>query len=55
MNNPNINVEIQNLKVYYKEQLMVCGKDYIIENRQIKFKNEVNRRYVKITYETIIS
>ena len=48
-----MNVEIQNLQVYYKNEKLIIGKDFEIENYELIFKRMINKRYLKIFWKTI--
>lgn len=50
-----MNTEIQQLQVYYKGKKLTLNKDYILNKqmRQVEFKKEVNRRFVRIFWEII--
>lgn len=47
--------EIQQLKVYYRNKLLVMGKDYNIENREIVFTRMVERRFVRINWCEVVN
>ena len=47
------NIEIQQLKVYYKNQLLIFKKDYDIINNKLTFRKPVQNRNIIIKWENI--
>jgi len=48
-----MDVEVQEICVYYKGVLLQYKKDYDIINNQIIFRNNLNKRFLRMRWKTI--